>query len=424
MDTSSNRGKRFIRLSFRLFSSKLGCTILFVIVASHNTSLSMPRMVRLQSLNELMNQHATSRDTLELTGVDMTNQLHHVIGQSSKSPRQDEIYKALGDLIDFDSNFESDEEQDSDQTIKLWSHQGSLVGRKRARRHQYGVKNLSRERAVAYQSRNNYGQCIEIEEKYTPSNSLRDALEIWSCLASIQQKQTTVLCVDLRTKHNHIKRFCFFSGESSIALSTQKKAENLKYDVIKTKGGHAELQLIQFLCDRSIKHPGYYEHIVAMGCSRLHCKRCDVMMRLFLGESYMSVTAATPASLPLESRRPYYQRLEEEFMSSNVIAAIEGVRTQRSILMGEEAISNEVTPHFYLNEAIRYFLKQRLQSEIKIDDDDTILSKKITSRTPRVSQETRRDDFDKMLAAADAQQLKAYKRSLEDAIQQLEEEDR
>ena len=143
-----------------------------------------------------------------------------------------------------------------------------------------------------------------------------------------------------------------------------------------------------------------------------------------LGESYMSVTAATPASLPLESRRPYYQRLEEEFMSSNVIAAIEGVRTQRSILMGEEAISNEVTPHFYLNEAIRYFLKQRLQSEIKIDDDDTILSKKITSRTPRVSQETRRDDFDKMLAAADAQQLKAYKRSLEDAIQQLEEEDR
>ncbi|MEO1300886.1 MAG: hypothetical protein AAFU83_01355 [Bacteroidota bacterium] len=135
MNTSSNRGKRFIRLFFRLLSGKLAYTVLFVIAAAHNISLGVPPMVCLNSLNELMNQHGTSRDALELTGVGMADQLYHVINQSSKSSQQDEVYQALDSSIDFDSNFESDEEYDPDQTVKLWSHQGSLVGRKRARRH-------------------------------------------------------------------------------------------------------------------------------------------------------------------------------------------------------------------------------------------------------------------------------------------------
>ena len=64
------------------------------------------------------------------------------------------------------------------------------------------------------------------------------------------------------------------------------------YHVIRAGRSHAEGEFLQFLWKRSKQHTPAYTHIIGMGCSRKHCKECDLLLQLVLGIDYHRITAA------------------------------------------------------------------------------------------------------------------------------------
>ncbi len=104
---------------------------------------------------------------------------------------------------------------------------------------------------------------------------------------------TACLCVALRDKHEYVKKFVFHNKESVLPPAMRQKAHALGYDVIQAEQSHAEGQLIQFLLRRNEKRPGWYTHILGMGCSRQHCIECDSLFKAFLGSTYTEFTTAT-----------------------------------------------------------------------------------------------------------------------------------
>ncbi len=69
-----------------------------------------------------------------------------------------------------------------------------------------------------------------------------------------------------------------------------KKAEQELYHVVKAGQAHAEGEFLQFLWERRKKNE--YTHLVAMGCSRLHCAECNALLELVLGKRYTEISAA------------------------------------------------------------------------------------------------------------------------------------
>ena len=69
-------------------------------------------------------------------------------------------------------------------------------------------------------------------------------------------------------------------------------AHKYSYDVIQTERSHAEGQFIHFLLHRNQKRPGWYTHIMGMGCSKCHCAKCDCLFKIWLGKKYYAFTTA------------------------------------------------------------------------------------------------------------------------------------
>lgn len=121
----------------------------------------------------------------------------------------------------------------------------------------------------------------------------KDALQIANAHKHARTRDsTTCLCVVLRDKDSHAKKFVFHNGKDKISTTMEQKAQELKYAVRTGYQAHAEAEFIQFLLQRTEQNPGRYTHILGMGCSRRHCKECNCLLKLFLGVKYHEFTAA------------------------------------------------------------------------------------------------------------------------------------
>ncbi len=121
----------------------------------------------------------------------------------------------------------------------------------------------------------------------------KDALQIANAHPNaITRSATTCLCVVLRDKDGHAKKFVFHNGKDKMSDTMEQKAQALKYAIRTGYQAHAEAEFIQFLLQRNEQNPERYTHILGMGCSRQHCKECDCLLQLFLGSNYHKFTAA------------------------------------------------------------------------------------------------------------------------------------
>ncbi|MEO1300870.1 MAG: hypothetical protein AAFU83_01275, partial [Bacteroidota bacterium] len=149
----------------------------------------------------------------------------------------------------------------------------------------------------------------------TPQDLAKDALQISESIEG-STDHTTILCVALRNSKQRIKKFVFHNGGEKELRSGNlvKKAHTLGYHFIQSQQSHAEGQFIQFLYQRWRQHPGYYTHIVGMGCSRKHCPECGFLLQLILGNEYREITAVIgdlepPEEVSIESIPPSRLRL-------------------------------------------------------------------------------------------------------------------
>ncbi|MEM9981791.1 MAG: hypothetical protein AAF734_04785 [Bacteroidota bacterium] len=231
----------------------------------------------------------------------------------------------------------------------------------------------------SYKPGNNHIPKGQVVEKCSSQKSARDAFEIWSQLTEKARQGTTVQCVDLKTRHASVKKFCF-TNNLTIPRKIFDKATELGYDLAATEGGHAEVQLIQFLCDRAKKHGDYYTDVVAMGCNRKHCARCDVFLQLFLGKSYHSVTAVCGGERSIEESTSVTLEAGEH-EEEKLLRVTRSHQSLRDILTGTNAVGVDyLTPHFYLCGAVRSLLEKRTRRRIQILANDEVLNepKKLT----------------------------------------------
>ncbi|MEM7055941.1 MAG: hypothetical protein AAF392_03675 [Bacteroidota bacterium] len=129
--------------------------------------------------------------------------------------------------------------------------------------------------------------------KITPEQLAKDAWEIHQVL-SYHPPQVydgnTVLCTallswDSSCNQYTIHKFAFFNTKKP-SEEVKVKAIDLGYTVQLEEPSHAEGALLQFLASNP-----QYTHLVAMGCSRKHCKECHQLMQWILGPDYQDVSA-------------------------------------------------------------------------------------------------------------------------------------
>ncbi len=143
---------------------------------------------------------------------------------------------------------------------------------------------------MPYSSIRNY--CVEADETLSPAHLAQDALRIHRSIRGEKAKKaTSILCVALMDVHHHIKKFAFCSADRPMRLEARIEAEHLGYDVVRTERSHAEGQFLQFLHRRNLVRPGLYTHVLAIGCSRRFCAKCDCLLQLTLGRNYAQIAA-------------------------------------------------------------------------------------------------------------------------------------
>lgn len=159
----------------------------------------------------------------------------------------------------------------------------------------------------------------------------RDALKIANTHTSHRTREsTTCLCVVLSNKEGNTQKLMFHSGER-LPPSIKIVAGKLSYSLNSYKG-HAEAQFINFLLDdTSLKQ---YEHILGMGCSKLHCKECDSLLKLGLGKDYHKFTAA----MKQESTKPQNPTFENTEDYKCVIIKVPDRAQEKHIALEKEGV--------------------------------------------------------------------------------------
>jgi hypothetical protein len=130
----------------------------------------------------------------------------------------------------------------------------------------------------------------------------------------------------------------------------REKAQELGYEVIKAAQSHAEGQFIQFLRKRNKGNEQVYTHIIAMGCSRPHCKECDLVLRLLLGERYHQTTAAAKV---VSNEVDLLQSIKLEPLDNAEYYIVKQERCTFKILKDVEAISDKSTPNYYVADLLK-----------------------------------------------------------------------
>jgi len=166
----------------------------------------------------------------------------------------------------------------------------------------------------------------------------RDALKIANTHTSHRTREsTTCLCVVLSNKEGNTQKLMFHSGER-LPASIKGEAGKLSYSLNSYKG-HSEAQLMNFLLDDAILKQD--THILSIGCSRLHCKECDSLLRLGLGKDYHKFTAA----MQQESISPQVPTFENTTDYKSVVLKVpDRVQEKYRAVEKEEAIRKSARP--------------------------------------------------------------------------------
>jgi uncharacterized membrane protein YkoI len=140
------------------------------------------------------------------------------------------------------------------------------------------------------------------------------------------RERTTCLCVVLWNSHdNYGRRLAFCNGIAFPSHVKKFNTENKKddhlygkYQLVDNKpsnntGGHAETKLIDFLLNCKKR----YTHLLGVGCSRPHCKECDVLFQVLLGCDYHQFTAAMKKTTSNDVA-PTFERNEDNKLNMKI----------------------------------------------------------------------------------------------------------
>lgn len=142
------------------------------------------------------------------------------------------------------------------------------------------------------------------------------------------------------------------------------KAGELKYHIVNAEQAHAEGEFVQFLLKRNDKQGAEtYTHIIGMGCSKQHCKECNCLLRLFLGDNYYEFTAVVKR----ENEQSKVSVQEQQGLSNNnKLVVTREQQTNYEPAYGVDAISNKYYNQFSLKGLLLSAIKRK--TDINIPD--------------------------------------------------------
>ena len=193
----------------------------------------------------------------------------------------------------------------------------------------------------------------------------RDACRIANAeKSSFKRNSTTCLCVVLRDEYGNAKKFVFHNGQDKMSATMEKKAQDLKYAIRTGYKAHAEAEFIQFLLQRMEQKGERYTHILGMGCSRMHCRECDALLKLFLGKSYHRFTAAAKSE---ENSPPVVTNTENGCLISTEIDVRVVYENDAVNILGNRS------EKYYLPQILQDHVNKRLASSIDFSNDRFVI---------------------------------------------------
>ena len=181
---------------------------------------------------------------------------------------------------------------------------------------------------------------------------------------SFTRNATTCLCVVLRDEYGNAKKVVFHNGKDKMGTTMAKKAQALQYGIRTGLQSHAEGEFVQFLLQRDRQNEERYTHILGMGCSRRHCRECDVLFQLFLGKGYHGFTAAARNE---ESSLPVITDTEEGCVIRSEINA--------PFVYEREAVSQSSSrsQKYYLPRVLRNHINKKIGFSINLFTDRFVI---------------------------------------------------
>ncbi|MEM7055790.1 MAG: hypothetical protein AAF392_02820 [Bacteroidota bacterium] len=295
---------------------------------------------------------------LEIHDNQLVTALNALIENTSKAEMEDVVVntpEAIADAYDVDTDYE-----DSDPIDDLGVSSNKIDTKGYTILGSDSIKNRSRyssrRRSTSYNFTNNYvkkGSTIP-----TSSSLAKDAKLIHeSCKGDISR--IVIFCVALRDKNEHIKKFAFHNSETVMSLGSRMQAEALGYDVIQAGQSHAEGQFLQFLHNRDQKRPGLYTHIIAMGCSKPHCRECDCLLQLVLGRAYKEITAAVKPSGADNPPEVIIADSSEDPAEFSIEK-----KCRYKVNIGDGAIEDKTYDNFYIPEGLKDLIQKQVGDKI------------------------------------------------------------
>jgi hypothetical protein len=206
---------------------------------------------------------------------------------------------------------------------------------------------------------------VKNESEINPFKLAQDAKIILEGeLNSWTKSSTVIFCVVLRNKYGYCKKFVFHNGPNKLKKNMRDRAYHLNYEVIQANQSHSEIQFVQFLYKRHKIRPGFYTHILGMGCSKKHCKECNCLMELLLIPNYCDITASIDDSLEVNSTDRKIEQLPCDFKRyGNKVSYTEHVRVEFTLAEGAEAVSKDIYPNYYLSEEMATIISKCVSKE-------------------------------------------------------------
>jgi hypothetical protein len=213
----------------------------------------------------------------------------------------------------------------------------------------------------------------------------KDAFHIANAQKYARSREvTTCLCVVLRDKNGRAKKFVFHNDKDKMSTTMEQKAQELYYAIRNGYQAHAEAEFIEFLLHRSKQDPERYTHILGMGCSRQHCKECNCLLKLYLGNNYHKFTAAM--HMTESPQLPIITDCQEDGLHMRIEA-------NYKLTHREEAISNGSNSNkYYLPKALQENIKNKTglyidfsNDRFTIKDDDKAVERRDRKRKASIS---------------------------------------
>lgn len=281
--------------------------------------------------------------------------------------------------LPFDHDTDTEEEQGvaqiareegSSQATEIDSKIDSVLPE--ATRNARKLRYINRSRFRTARETSQYDPAGNYVKSELPTNFVRQlANDAQALLGSLpddrSRSSTTYLCVALRDRNSYIKRFVFHNGAHLMLPKVREKAYMLGYDVIQVEQSHAEGQFVQFLLRRHQVRPGWYTHIMGLGCSRRLCVECNHLLKMFLGDHYHPLVASYCDSsqsivVTEDVGKLFMNNAQDDATNTSFEPMYNRTAVMRvpGTVLGVEAIDHSTYPNYYMPIS----LKQAIQNPV------------------------------------------------------------